>query len=85
MDRHFQMFTDIWRFFKKYAYVYDRKNKNYWLELIRETDELSAKYNSKLMDQLILVCVDYLDRQQDAGTSDPLSLVYERLKNRVTK
>lgn len=85
MDRHFQMFTDIWRFFKKYAYVYDRKNKNYWLELIRETDELSAKYNSKLMDQLILVCVDDIDRRYMASInkpwkSDPLEQVYERLK-----
>ena len=78
------IFGAVFEFYKKYHSAPD------WESLIRESDELSAKYKSGFLDQLILVCVDDIDRRYMASInkpwkSDPLSLVYERLKNRVAK
>jgi len=79
------IFGAVFEFYKKYHSAPD------WESLIRESDELSAKYKSGFLDQLILVCVDDIDRRYMASInkpwkSDPLEEVYNRLqRNRGKK
>lgn len=79
------IFGAVFEFYKKYHSAPD------WTGLINEADELSAKYKSGFLGQMILVCVDDIDRRYMASInkpwkSDPLEEVYNRLqRNRGKK
>ena len=56
------MFTDAWKFYKKYADV--RDEDSYWENVIDESDELSKKYNNeKLAIALILAIIEEFERK----------------------
>lgn len=89
IPEEFNAFGDFFVFRKKY---YNGEDKDdFWMELIDAADELSRKYKSRFFDQLILVCVDDIDRRYMTSInkpwkSDPLEQVYERLqRNRGKK
>lgn len=62
LKKVYGMFTDVWKFYKKYADV-QQKDK-YWESLIAEADAIAKKYqNNKLCRDLILSAMSELERK----------------------
>lgn len=62
LKRSYNLFTDCWRFFKKYADV--RDEDSFWENVVSESGELSKKYNNeKFAIALILAVVDEFERK----------------------
>ena len=62
LRRIYNLFTDCWRYFKKYVDVSDKDI--YWENVVSESGELSKKYNNdKFAIALILAVVDEFERK----------------------
>ena len=62
LRRIYNLFTDCWRYFKKYVDVSDEDI--YWENVVSESGELSKKYNNdKFAIALILAVVDEFERK----------------------
>ena len=62
LRRIYNLFTDCWRYFKKYANVKDEDS--YWENVVDESGELSKKYtNDKFAIALILAVIDEFERK----------------------
>ena len=62
LRRIYNLFTDCWRYFKKYVDVSDEDI--YWENVVSESGELSKKYNNdKLAIALILAVIDEFERK----------------------
>lgn len=62
LKRIYNLFTDCWRFFKKYADVQD--TDEYWENAVSESNELSKKYNNdKFAIALVLAVIDKFERE----------------------
>lgn len=89
IPEEFNAFGEFFVFRKKYYNGED--NDDFWMGLIDAADELSKAHNSAYLDQMILICVDDIDRRYMASInkpwkSDPLEEVYNRLqRNRGMK
>lgn len=58
----YNLFTDCWRFFKKYSEVKD--TDEYWQRVVDESRELSRKYdNDKFAIALVLATIDEFERK----------------------
>ena len=56
------MFTDAWRFYKKYADV--QQSDEYWEAVVNEYGQIAKKYdNAKLAIALILAAIEELERK----------------------
>ncbi len=56
------MFTDSWRFYKKYADV--QQSDEYWEAVVDEYGQIAKKYdNAKLAIALILAAIEELERK----------------------
>ena len=56
------MFTDAWKFYKKYADV--QQSDEYWKVLIAEADIIAKKYqNNKVCRDLIIAVMSELERK----------------------
>ena len=56
------MFTDCWRFYKKYADV--QQSDEYWESVVDESGQIAKKYdNAKLAIALLLAAIDELERK----------------------
>ena len=56
------MFTDAWKFYKKYADV--QQSNEYWEAVVDESGQIAKKYdNAKLAIALILAAIDELERK----------------------
>lgn len=60
LEEYFKIFTDVWRFFKKY---YDIRYDSEWTPLVLDADRLAQKYNSRLCEALILACFSHIDER----------------------
>ena len=87
LDEERDFMSEFWKFRKKF-YTPDTAD-TYWNSLIDESTVLSNKYHSRYLDMMILVCVDdiegrfkqmYPDRTAFDESTDPLDIVYRRLK-----
>ena len=62
LKRIYNLFTDCWRFYKKYADAKD--TDSYWENVVDESGELSKKYNNdKFAIALVLAVVDEFERR----------------------
>lgn len=62
LKRIYNLFTDCWRFFKKYADV--RDEDSFWENVVSESGELSKKYNNdKFAIALILAVIEEFERK----------------------
>lgn len=62
LKRIYNLFTDCWRFYKKYADVKDEDS--YWESVVDESGELSKKYNNdKFAIALVLAVIDKFERE----------------------
>lgn len=62
LKRIYNLFTDCWRFFKKYADV--RDEDSFWENVVSESGELSKKYNNdKFAIALILTVIEEFERK----------------------
>ena len=52
LEEDYNMFSDLWRFYRKYREV--RADNEYWQDLIKDTDKIYAKYQTKLCKRLLL-------------------------------
>ena len=56
------MFTDAWRFYKKYADV--QQSDEYWEAVVNEYGQIAKKYsNAKLVTALIMASIEELERK----------------------
>lgn len=56
------MFTDAWKFYKKYADV--QQSDEYWEAVVDESRQIAKKYdNAKLAIALLLAAIDELERK----------------------
>ena len=56
------MFTDAWKFYKKYADV--QQSDEYWESVVDESGQIAKKYdNEKLAIALLLAAIDELERK----------------------
>lgn len=56
----YEMFSDIWKFYRKYREVKD--DGDYWKQLINEADMICRKYNTRLCKSLLLDVLDEVER-----------------------
>lgn len=57
----YEMFSDIWKFYRKYREVKD--DGDYWKQLINEADKIYKKYQTKLCKRLLLEILDEFERR----------------------
>ncbi|MCI9021095.1 MAG: hypothetical protein HFH32_10215 [Eubacterium sp.] len=63
LKRDYDMFTNAWRFFKKYAVVEDKDNDKFWEQVVDESSEISKQYGEcKLIINLVLAGITELER-----------------------
>ena len=78
--------SDLWYLRNKYYAGED--SEEFWSGLYEDSVALSKKYNSRYLDQLILICVDDIEYRYKQSTNsrympkDILETVYERLKKK---
>lgn len=69
LKRVYGMFTDAWKFYKKYANV--QQSDEYWEDAIRESTQIVDKYdNAKLAISLMLATIDELERKGKNSEDD---------------
>lgn len=57
------MFTDAWKFYKKYAGIQQSEDER-WQQLVDESGQIAKKYdNAKLAIALLLAAIDELERK----------------------
>ena len=56
----FQLFRDVWLFWKKYKTIED--NEEYWNNLALEGQKLGKQYNNKFAVDLILAIITQIER-----------------------
>lgn len=62
LKRIYGLFTDCWRYFKKYVDVQD--TDEFWESVVNESSEISKKYNNdKFAIALVLAVVDEFERR----------------------
>lgn len=62
----FQIFTDVWNFFKKFYEVED--DDAFWDELIEESNQIAVKYgNNKFANDLLIATIKELERRLKKG------------------
>ncbi len=62
LKKVYGMFTDAWKFYKKYADV--QQLDEYWEAVVDESGQLAKKYdNAKLAIALLLAAIDELERK----------------------
>ena len=62
LKKVYGMFTDAWKFYKKYADV--QQSDEYWESVVDESGQIAKKYdNAKLAIALILAAVEELERK----------------------
>ncbi len=63
LKRVYGMFTDTWKFYKKYADVQQSEDAR-WQQLVDESDSIVKKYgNSRLVRDLLLAATSKLERK----------------------
>lgn len=61
LRRIYGMFTDSWKFFKKYSDV--QETDEYWEQVVEESTSISKKYGEcKLIVSLLVATIDELER-----------------------
>lgn len=73
LRRVYDLFTDCWRYFKKYSKKYaDVKNTDeYWQAVVNESGEIARRYdNHKFAIALLLAVLDELERKSKELMSD---------------
>lgn len=68
IQEDFQMFSDIWRFYKEYAVKVPKTADNevialFYQEIVKGTGILAKKYNTELCKALITAIVKDFDRR----------------------
>ena len=62
LKKVYGMFTDAWKFYKKYADV--QQSDEYWEAVVDESGQIAKKYgNAKLAIALILAAIEELERK----------------------
>jgi Zn-dependent M32 family carboxypeptidase len=62
LKKVYGMFTDAWKFYKKYADV--QQSDEYWEAIVDESRQIAKKYdNAKLAIALLLATIDELERK----------------------
>ena len=62
LKKVYGMFTDAWKFYKKYADV--QQEDEYWEAVVDEYGQIAKKYdNAKLAIALILAAIEELERK----------------------
>lgn len=62
LKKVYGMFTDAWKFYKKYADV--QQSDEYWESVVDESGQIAKKYdNEKLAIALLLAAIDELERK----------------------
>lgn len=64
LKKVWEMFTDAWKFYKKYADV--KQSDEYWETVVDESRQIAKKYNAKLATALLLAAIDELERKSKA-------------------
>ena len=60
----YNIFTDVWKLYKKYADV--RTDDEYWEKVVNESDEIAKKYgNGRLCRDLILAVIAEFERKNN--------------------
>ena len=58
----FQVFTDVWNFFKRYYQV--RDDGNFWNRVIEESNQIAVKYgNNKFANDLLISVIREMERK----------------------
>ena len=63
LKRVYDIFTTVWRFFKKYADV--KSTDEYWENVVNESGQIAKKYgNGRLCRDLLLSVLSELERKE---------------------
>lgn len=57
----FQVFTDVWNFFKRYYQV--RDDGNFWNRVIEESNQIAVKYDNKFANDLLISVIKEMERK----------------------
>lgn len=63
LKRTYDIFTDTWKFFKKYAIIEDKNNDEFWKTAINECNAISKQYGQcRLAVDLLTASIADLER-----------------------
>lgn len=60
----FQIFSDVWNFFKSYYQV--ESNDSFWDRLIEESNQIAKKYDNKFANDLLIAVIKEMERKLKA-------------------
>lgn len=60
----YQIFFEIWNYFKKYAKV-DNPSESFWTEFIKEGYDIYEKFKTPLAKGLIICCIEDISRRKE--------------------
>ena len=67
---YYDIYTDCWKLFKKYAYEEDKSNHDFWQNFAKESRNLRIKYKeNKLACDIILGTYREIERLENKNDS----------------
>ena len=67
---YYDIYTDCWKLFKKYAYEEDKSNHDFWQNFAKESRNLRIKYKeNKLACDIILATYREIERLENKNDS----------------
>lgn len=58
----YQIFFEIWNYFKKYAKIEDTMD---WQEMIQEGNNIFEKFKTPLARDLVICCIEEISRRKE--------------------
>ena len=72
------MINDLWKFEKKY--YCPQSMEEYWKDMNEDLEKLRCRHNSELMNQLLIVCLDDIERRAGNKSGDGYKALWNRLR-----
>ena len=65
LKQDYEMFTEAWRFYRKWAVVPKPMTEQYWEQVVKEAHEFREKYGgTRTAEYLMLAVTNELDQQE---------------------
>lgn len=70
VQSEFDMFSAVWKYYKKMLSVHSEQDDKYWQEVVGEAEELIKQYPTKLCKSIVMDITSELERKAKIYDSD---------------
>lgn len=71
IPKDFEMFGEVWKFYKKYYYPPNSNDEEAWEIIMNDCHNISEKYNTKLCASLLIGIVEEFERKSKCNIKGP--------------